>query len=87
MPSKLFAEYVQAHPDLASEPVRVVSYMVSDFIKNMLADGEVDHGFGFGEGCLDFTMDGEPMRVVVKLPHIVHDDDAHGVVGFIGPAS
>lgn len=29
-------------------------------------DMEVDTGFGFGEACLDFWMDGKAVRVIVK---------------------
>lgn len=80
MPSKELAELLNANPDLASEPVRLVSYMLADFLSNMLADSGVDSGFGFGEGCLDFNMDGNPMRVIVKIPQPWYPEDAHGVV-------
>lgn len=80
MPSKLLVETLNQYPDLASEPVRLVSYMLADFLQNMLADGGVDSGFGFDEGCLDFNMDGKPVRVIVKIPQPWCPEDAHEVV-------
>jgi hypothetical protein len=75
-----FASILAQYPDLASEPVRLVGFMLREYLTNMLADGDVDAGFGFGEACLDFKMDNQDMRVIVKLPQAEYDQDAHGAV-------
>lgn len=49
----------------AEDVVAVAVYLraqLAAFSDNM----EVDSGFGFGEACLDFQMDGKAIRVVVS---------------------
>lgn len=65
------AKYLHGAP---ANEVQAVSILVRDLLEAH-ADGAVDAGYGFGEACLDFEMDGKPLRVVVSSPTPPQDGD------------
>jgi hypothetical protein len=49
-----------------SSEVITVAYAIEKFIQSYADECVVDSGFGFGESCLDFWLDGKGIRVVVS---------------------
>jgi len=71
MPNDLsLGAILQSLPQMADDPVIAVGMALREIVAGVLADhgAATDAGAGLGEYCIDTTIDGTPVRIVVSNP-------------------